>query len=58
MVDEKHDVEVWRQEQLEKDGFPRLVAYGIATRLDLDYHRALEPHAQGCAPEDVAKILY
>jgi hypothetical protein len=56
--DEKHDVEVWRQEKLEEAGFPRLVAYGIATRPDVDYHRALEMFRQGCPPEIAAKILY
>jgi hypothetical protein len=56
--DEQHDVEVWRQEKLEEAGFPRLVAYGIATRPDVDYHRALEMFRQGCPPETAAKILY
>jgi hypothetical protein len=56
--DESHDVEVWRQEKLEEAGFPRLVAYGIATRPDVDYHRALEMFRQGCPPETAAKILY
>jgi hypothetical protein len=56
--DEKHDVEVWRQEKLEEAGFPRLVAYGIATRPDVDYHRALEMFRKGCPPETAAKILY
>jgi hypothetical protein len=56
--DELHEVEVWRQAKLEEAGFPRLVAYGIATRPDVDYHRALEMFRKGCPPETAAKILY
>jgi hypothetical protein len=56
--DERQETAIWRQEQLELAGFPRLVAYGIATRPDVDYHRALEMFRQGCPPEIAAKILY
>jgi hypothetical protein len=56
--DEKHEIETWRQEQLEEAGFPRLIAYGIATRLDIDYHQAIDLLRQGCKPTEAAEILY
>lgn len=55
--DEKHDVEVWRQEKLEEAGVPRLVAYGLAVRTDVDYHQALDLLARGCQPELLARIF-
>jgi hypothetical protein len=56
--DEKHDVEIWRQEKLEEAGFPRLIAYGLATRLDIDYHQAIELLKEGAKPAEAAEILY
>ena len=58
LKDEKHDVEIWRQEKLEEAGFPRLVAYGLATRPDVDYHRAIELLKRGWEPTQVASVLY
>ncbi len=50
-------VERWRQEELERGGYPRDVAREIARRHEIDLHAAVEMLAQGCPPELAAKIL-
>jgi hypothetical protein len=54
---EQELVERWRAEALERAGFPENVAAELATRNDVDLHRAIELLENGCSPQLAADIL-
>jgi hypothetical protein len=55
--DEHDRVERWRQDQLERAGFPPRDAATLAARTDVDLHGAVKLLQRGC-PKDLAlKIL-
>jgi hypothetical protein len=54
---EQELVERWRAEELERAGFPATAAAELATRTDVDLHRAAELLARGCTPELALEIL-
>jgi hypothetical protein len=55
--DEHDRVERWRQDELERAGFPPRDAAKLAARTDVDLHGAVELLQRGC-PKDLAlKIL-
>jgi hypothetical protein len=54
---EQELVERWRAQELERAGFPEDVAAELATRNDVDLHRAIELLRRGCSPELAADIL-
>jgi hypothetical protein len=56
-LDEHGRVERWRQGELERAGFAPHDAAQVASRSDIDLHRAVELLKRGC-PQDLAlKIL-
>ena len=54
---EQELVERWRAEALERAGFPEDVAAELATRSDVDLHRAIGLLQKGCSPQLAADIL-
>jgi hypothetical protein len=54
---ETEKVERWRAEALEKVGYDIVSAYELATRPDVDLHRAIELVESGCPPEIALRIL-
>jgi hypothetical protein len=54
---EQELVEQWRAQALERAGYPEQVAAELATRPDIDLHRAVKLIERGCAPELAAQIL-
>jgi hypothetical protein len=50
-------VERWRATELERAGYPADAAARIASRHDVDLHRAIALVENGCAPELALKIL-
>lgn len=50
-------IERWRSEELERAGYGTRAAGRLATRHDIDLHRAVELLAQGCPPELALRIL-
>jgi hypothetical protein len=50
-------VERWRATELERAGYPAEAAARIASRHDVDLHRAIALVENGCAPELALKIL-
>jgi len=54
---EQELVERWRAEELERAGYPPAAAAELATRADVDLHRAAELLQRGCTPELALKIL-
>jgi hypothetical protein len=54
---EQELVERWRAEALERAGFPEDVAAELATRNDVDLHRAIHLLENGCSPQLAADIL-
>jgi cytidylate kinase len=54
---ESERVERWRAQELERAGFTEDVAAELATRNDVDLHRAIELLNNGCSPELAAEIL-
>jgi hypothetical protein len=54
---EQEIVEQWRAQELERAGYPGAVAAELATRPDVDLHRAVELLKKGCTPELAADIL-
>jgi hypothetical protein len=54
---EQEIVERWRAQELERAGFTEDVAAELATRNDVDLHRAIELLNNGCSPELAAEIL-
>jgi hypothetical protein len=51
------DVIRWRLSQLTRSGYPLEQAVALATRLDVDLHRASDLVARGCPPELAVEIL-
>jgi hypothetical protein len=54
---EQELVEQWRAEELERAGYPPAAAVELATRTDVDLHRAAELLQRGCTPELALQIL-
>jgi hypothetical protein len=54
---EQELVERWRADELERAGYPQASARELATRADVDLHRAAELLQRGCTPELALKIL-
>jgi hypothetical protein len=54
---EQELVERWRAEELERAGYPPAAAGKLATRADVDLHRAAELLQHGCTPELALQIL-
>jgi hypothetical protein len=54
---EQQLVERWRSEELERAGYPASAAAELATRPDVDLHRAGELLANGCSVELALEIL-
>jgi hypothetical protein len=50
-------IERWRAGELERAGYDHAAATALATRHDVDLHRAADLLAQGCPPELALKIL-
>ena len=50
-------VERWRADELMRAGFDPATAIAVATRLDIDLHRATELVDRGCSPELALQIL-
>jgi hypothetical protein len=57
VTDEEQTVSEWRQETLERENVPRLTAFKIAQRTEVDLHRAVEMARAGCPPELMEEIL-
>jgi hypothetical protein len=51
------DVIRWRLSQLKRSGYPLEEAVAVATRLDIDLHRASGLVDRGCPPELALRIL-
>jgi hypothetical protein len=47
----------WRLSQLTSSGYPLEQAVALATRLDVDLHRAADLVSRGCPPELALRIL-
>lgn len=56
-ISERAKVEAWRLYVLIDAGYPVAIADRLASRLDVDLHRAVELVAAGCAPGLAAEIL-
>jgi hypothetical protein len=57
-ISEGDRVQAWRQEELERAGYPRELASELAGRFDVDLHHAVAlVREQGCSPEIAAKIF-
>lgn len=54
---ESERVEGWRRERLERAGYAPVDAAELASRMDIDLHRAVQLVEQGCPPELAAQIL-
>jgi hypothetical protein len=54
---ELEQVERWRATELERAGYPPDAAGRIASRHDVDLHRAIALVENGCPPELALKIL-
>jgi hypothetical protein len=50
-------VERWRIAELERAGYEPHAAKALASRLDVDLHRAVDLVHRGCAPELALQIL-
>ena len=50
-------VERWRIAELERAGYEPHAAKALASRLDVDLHRAVDLVRRGCAPELALQIL-
>jgi hypothetical protein len=57
-ITEGERVQAWRQEELERAGYPRELASELAGRFDVDLHTAVAlVREQGCPPDIAAAIL-
>ncbi len=54
---EPWSVILWRQEELERAGYPATIALEIAERRDVDLHDACELLRRGCAVDVAVEIL-
>ena len=50
-------VERWRIDELERAGYDSKAAMTLATRHDVDLHRAVDLLHKGCSPELALQIL-
>ena len=50
-------VERWRIDELERAGYEPQAAKALASRLDVDLHRAVDLLHRGCSPELALQIL-
>jgi hypothetical protein len=50
-------VEAWRFEELQRAGYSAFAAKQLATRLDVDLHRAVDLLRGGCGEELALQIL-
>ena len=50
-------VERWRIDELERAGYELQAAKTLASRLDIDLHRAVDLLHRGCSPELALQIL-
>ena len=50
-------VERWRAELLLRSGYDPVAAAGLAARLDVDLHAAIDLLARGCPPDLALRIL-
>ena len=50
-------VERWRVDELERAGYDAPAATTLASRLDIDLHRAVDLLRKGCTPELALQIL-
>ena len=50
-------IEQWRAEELERAGYPALLAGELAARHDVDLHLAVDLVRQGCPVEVALQIL-
>lgn len=57
VLTETEKVERWRLEELLRADYPVMLADELASRLDIDLHRAIKLVTDGCAPELAAQIL-
>lgn len=55
--DDRWAVILWRQEELERAGYPATIALDIAERIDVDLHRACAMLRDGCDPRMAREIL-
>lgn len=57
-ITEGERVQAWRQDELERAGYPPELARELAGRFDIDLHTAVAlVREQGCAPDIAARIL-
>ena len=56
-LSEQELVEHWRSSELERAGYPADLAAELATRSDIDLHRAADLLERDCTPELAASIL-
>ena len=54
---ERWSVVLWRQEALERAGYPTLAAMHLAEDTSVDLHRACELLERGCTVETALEIL-
>ena len=54
---ENERVERWRAEVLERVGYDAVSAHELATRTDVDLHRAIKLIEEGCPPDMALRIL-
>ena len=54
---ENERVEGWRRERLERAGYASADAAELASRPEIDLHRAVRLIEQGCPPDLAARIL-
>jgi hypothetical protein len=57
ITDESQLIEAWRFEALERAGYLLSDAAELATRLDIDLHRAVDLRKRGCPSELALRIL-
>ena len=50
-------VESWRQQELERAGYPTAAAAKLAARHDIDLHFAVQLVQRGCPPDVALRIL-
>lgn len=56
-ISEREKIESWRLHTLLEAGYPVAIAERIASRLDVDLHRAVDLTRNGCDAEMAARIL-
>jgi hypothetical protein len=56
-LSEQELVERWRAQELERAGYAPQDAVALASRPDVDLHRAVELLTKGCPPETAVQIL-